>query len=115
MSSENVAVVERYLDAIRNKDLAAAPLAEDARFEDPLVGALAGRAAVLAFISEFLPAINGVEVKRHVAEGEQVATLWHLDSAFGVVPIFECFRVVDGEIVEALAYFDPRPILERAG
>jgi limonene-1,2-epoxide hydrolase len=112
MNQDTVAVVERYLDAIRTKNLAAAPLAEQTRFEDPLAGTLAGRAAVIAFISEFLPAVNGVEVKRHVAEGEHVATLWHLDSAFGIVPIFECFRVVDGEIVEALAYFDPRPILD---
>ena len=115
MSQENVAVVERYLDAIRTRDLSAAPLAEEAHFEDPLVGALAGRTAIVAFISEFLPAVNGVEVKRHVVEGDHVATLWHLDSAFGTIPIFECFQVVDGEIVEALAYFDPRPILERTG
>jgi hypothetical protein len=49
-------------------------------------------------------------VERIIADGEYVATMWDADTTFGVIPIFECFRVVGGEIKEAKAFLDPRPI-----
>ncbi len=110
MSNKNVEAVESYLAALREKDLSRAPLAADVSFEDPLTPELSGREAVLQFLSGFLPAFKGVTVRRHIAEGEYVATMWDADTSFGVIPIFECFRVADGEIKEIKAYLDPRPI-----
>ena len=31
------------------------------------------------------------------------------------VPMVDCFRVVNGEVVEILPYFDPRPLLQDEG
>jgi hypothetical protein len=65
---------------------------------------------VLAFLSNFLPAFNDVRVRRHISDGEYVAMMWDADTSFGIILIFECFRVVGGEIKEARAFLDPRPI-----
>ena len=48
-------------------------------------------------------------------EGECVATLWKATFLLpghkrAVVPIFDFFRVVDGEIKEIRPYFDPKPL-----
>jgi limonene-1,2-epoxide hydrolase len=114
MSQSNIETVERYLDALKSKDLSKAPLAADVSFEDPLTPRLEGREAVLAFLSNFLPAFKDVRVRQHLSDGEYVATMWDADTSFGVIPIFECFRVVGGEIKEAKAFLDPRPITNPA-
>jgi limonene-1,2-epoxide hydrolase len=110
MRESNVEAVEGYLDAIRSKDLSRAPIAPDIFFADPLVGELAGEEAWHGFIGQILPAIKGVRVKQHVAEGDFVSTLWEADTVWGVIPILELFRVQEGKIKEARAFFDPRPI-----
>lgn len=110
MENSNVKIVEGYLDALRTKDLSMAPVDEDVQFEDPLTTPGSGIKAWTDFISGILPALNDVRVKQHIADGDHVATLWEADTVWGVVPIFECFRIADGRIKEARAFFDPRPI-----
>jgi len=63
--------------------------------------------------------VHKAEVERHVIEGECVATLWKATFMLpgnkrAVVPIFDFFRVVDGEIKEIRPYFDPKPLKEAA-
>lgn len=110
MRESNIEAVERYLDAIRSKDLSRAPLAADIVFSDPLVGELTGEEAWHGFLNQMLPAIKDVRVKQHLAEGDSVATLWEADTVWGIIPIFELFRIEEGRIREARAFFDPRPI-----
>jgi hypothetical protein len=110
MSKPNIKVVESYFSAIKAKDLSRAPLAKDVTFEDPFTPKLSGREAVLAFLSNFLQGIKDLRIRQHIADGEYVATLWDADTTAGVIPIFECFRVIGGEIKEAKAFLDPRPI-----
>jgi limonene-1,2-epoxide hydrolase len=110
MRESNIEAVEGYLDAIRSKDLSRAPIAPDIFFTDPLVGELKGEEACRGFLAQILPAINGVSVKQHVAEGDFVSTLWEADTVWGVIPILELFRVEGGRIKEARAFLDPRPI-----
>jgi limonene-1,2-epoxide hydrolase len=110
MRESNIEAVERYLDAIRSKDLSRASVAPDIFFTDPLAGERTGEEALRGFIGQMLPAIKGVEVKQHVVEGDFVSTLWEADSVWGVIPILELFRVQEGKIKEARAFFDPRPI-----
>ena len=111
----NIKIVESYLDAIRVKDLSKAPVAEDIKFEDPLTTPASGRQAWAEFVSGMLPALNDVRVKQHIADGDHVATLWEADTIWGVIPIFESFRIEQGRITEALAFFDPRPITNATG
>lgn len=110
MRESNIEAVEGYLDAIRSKDLTSAPIAPDIFFTDPLVGELTGEEAWRGFLSQVLPAISGVRVEQHIAEGDRVTTLWEADTVWGVIPILELFRVEDGKVKEARAFFDPRPI-----
>lgn len=111
MKEQNIDTVERYLNALKKKDLSLAPLADNISFEDPVAGKGRGAEDFRAFLSGFLPAINDVHVHRHVCEGEYVVTHWEVDAVFGIIPILEMFRIEDGLITEAIAYFDPRPIL----
>ncbi len=111
MKEENIKAVEAYLNALKNKDMSLAPLADDVDFEDSVAGKITGAENVKAFLSGFLPAINDIKIIQHIAEGEFVATHWEADTVFGIIPIMEKFRVQNGKITEAIGYFDPRPIL----
>ena len=111
MREENIKVVEAYLNAMKQKDLSLAPFADDLAFTDPVAGSNTGAENFKAFLSGFLPAINDITVHSHVCEDEFVVTHWEVDTVFGIIPILEKFRVRDGKIIEALGFFDPRPIL----
>ena len=111
MGTSNSEIIEEYLDALRKKDLDAAPFDVHIRFDNPVTGKGSGADNLRAFLSGFLPAIDEIRIHRHVCEGEYVVTHWEVDGVFGIIPILELFRVRDGLIVESTAFFDPRPIL----
>ncbi len=111
MREENIKVVESYLNAIKQKDLSLAQLADDLRFEDPMTKKGEGAENLRAFLTGFLPAITDVRIHQHICEGEWIVTHWEVDGIFGVIPILEKFRIEDGKIKEMTAFFDPRPIL----
>ena len=111
MREENILTVEQYLIALKDKDLSLAPFADDINFEDPIGGKISGAENVKAFLTGFLPAINDVKVIQHISEGEYVVTHWEVDAVFGIIPILEKFRVQNGEITEAIAFFDPKPVI----
>ncbi len=102
--------VESYLRGLKDKDLSAVPFAPDVTFESPLSPKLNGAEAVVQFLTGLFPAIKDVRVKQHIVEGEYVATLFDLDTTFGVIPVFDCFRVAGGLIKQIRPYYDPRPI-----
>ena len=110
MASSNIEIVESYINALRDKDLSKIPFASDVVFAEPLTPTLVGVDAVLSYLPNVLPLVKGVRIKRHISEGEYVATLWEVETPMGVIPLFECFRIVGGQIKEISAYFDPRPI-----
>lgn len=110
MENPNVKIVESYIHALRDKDLSKVPFASDVIFEEPLTRTLFGAEAVLAYLPNVLPLVRDVRIKRHICDGEYVATQWEVDTPMGLIPLVECFRIVDGQIKEISAYFDPRPI-----
>ncbi len=107
----NIRTVEAYLNALRVKDLSLAPLHPEVVFEEPLTGRNTGADALRAFLSGFLPAIEGVRVNEHICEGDTVVTNWEVDAVFGTVKILERFRIAGGQIVESSAFYDPRVII----
>jgi hypothetical protein len=111
MKAENIAAVEAYLNALKEKDLSRAPFADDLKFFDPVAGSGSGAENFRAFLEGFLPAINDVRVHRHVCEDDFVVTHWEVDTVFGIIPILEKFRVRSGKLTEAFGFYDPRPIL----
>lgn len=111
MSNQNIQAVENYIYALKEKDLSRAPLADDIYAVDPVAGEVKGAEAFRNFLSNLLPAINNVRIHQHISEGDYVATRWEVDATFGLIQIFEMFKIKDGLITEALGYFDPRPIV----
>jgi hypothetical protein len=107
---ENVAAVEAYLDCFETKDLSRVPLAENVTFEGPLVGTLAGRQSVTAFLASILPMVKGVHVKQHIVEGNYVATVFDMETINGVDHVFDRIQVVDGEIKGIHTFYYPKPV-----
>jgi limonene-1,2-epoxide hydrolase len=114
MNPSNTEVVESYLHGLRTKDLSQVPFAADVSFEGPLTPKMRGVEAVAAFLTTLLPAIKDIRIKRHICQGEFVATEFDFDTIFGVLPVFDCFRVANGQLHEIRPYYDPRPITNPA-
>ena len=112
MREDVVRAVEAYLNGLGSKDLSAAPFHPDIRFEGPLGPPITGADALREFLTGMFPAVKAVRILRHIVDGEWCATVFDFDTAFGVIPVMDCFRVQDGQIVSVRPYYDPRPILE---
>jgi limonene-1,2-epoxide hydrolase len=111
MNEDNIKIVEAYLNALKNKDFAAAPISDDLYFEDPMMGEGKGAEAMRAFVSGFFPALDDLRILQHVSEGEYVVTRWEVEGVFGTIPVLEIFRIRDGKIIEFRSFYDPRPIM----
>lgn len=110
-NEENIRIVETFLGCLENKNLADAPIAEDIVFEEPMMGRGTGAESLFALVGGFLSALSNIVIRRHISEGDMVATEWEADGEFGVVSILEIFRIRNGVIVEFKAFYDPRPIV----
>lgn len=100
-----------YFEGLRSGDVEQIRFARDVRFESPLVEALRGADAVREFLRGVLPVIVDVKVDHLISDGEKVAARFNLHTTKGVIPAFDWFRVVNGEIVEARPFYDPRPLV----
>jgi len=109
---EQVAAVESYLKGLANKDFSKVPFAADVTFEGPLTSKLTGRQAVVELLTGLFPAIKGIQIKQHIVEGEYVATVFDFETIYGVIPIFDRFQVISGQLKAIRAFYDPRPITE---
>jgi len=107
--------VTAYFDGLRRKAVDAIPFAADVRFESPLSGQIKGREAVAQFLNGVLPSISGVRVLQVISEGDCCAARAELETADGVIPVFDWFQVADGAIVALRPYYDPRPLVLAAG
>ena len=110
MRDELINVVEGYFDGLRKKDLSEVAFAPDVTFEGPLSAKLNGEQAVADFLTGLFPAIRDIRVKQHIVEGEYVATVFDFDTTYGVIPVFDCFRVSNGKLKQIRPFYDPRPI-----
>ncbi len=110
MRDELITIVEGYLDGLRKKDLSQVAFDPNVTFEGPLSPKLMGEQAVVEFLSGLFPAIQDIRVKQYIVEGEYVATVFDFDTTFGVIPVFDCFRVSNGKLKEIRPFYDPRPI-----
>jgi glyoxylase I family protein len=106
-----IEVIEAYLDGLRTHDLSRVPFDPDVNFESPLAPRVAGRDAVVGALNGILPAVSGVRVQSHIAEGEYVATRFDLETPAGWIEVFDRFRVRDGRLLEIRPFYDPRPLV----
>jgi hypothetical protein len=105
-----LAAVGAYLDGLGRRDVDAVPFAPTVRFEGPLGPPIEGAEPVRQFLRSVFPIIKGVRVQQMLNDGEYVAARFELDTVHGPIPAFDWFHIVDGAIVEARPYYDPRPI-----
>jgi limonene-1,2-epoxide hydrolase len=112
MREDVVRAVETYLNGLGSKDVSSAPFHPDVSFEGPLGPPIQGATAVRQFLTGMFPVINGVRIVRYIVEGQWCACVFDFDTVFGVIPIMDCFRVIDGQIVSIRPYYDPRPVVE---
>ena len=112
----NVAVATAFLDAMKNKNLSQAPLADGLTYLSPLSGELIrGRSHVTRFLGTYLPVINDIQVIRHIAEGDYIVAVLQVHTTFGLLSLAYVLRVKDDKIAEIQAFYDPRGFLERMG
>ena len=72
--------------------------AEGIIFEGPRMPKLTGRATILGFLTQILPAVRGIQLKQHVVEGDYVATVFDMETDNGVDHVIDWIHIVDGEI-----------------
>ena len=89
-----------------------APFHPDVAFEGPLGPPIKGAAELRQFLMGLFPAINRIHIVRHIVDGEWCATAFDFHTTFGLIPIMDCFLVMDGKIVSIRPYYDPRPVIE---
>ena len=105
--SENIAVVESYLNGLARKDLFSVPFAPDMTFEGPLMPKLAGRETIVGFLTSILPLIRGIEIKQHIVDGDYVATVFDMETINGVDHVIDLCLVAGGELKEIRAFYYP--------
>ncbi len=76
------------------------------------MGKLAGRDAVVGFLTSILPAVKGVQIKQHIVEGDFVATVFEMETMFGVDQVFDRVQVCDGELKETQSFYSSLAIKE---
>ena len=105
--SENIGVVESYLNGLARKDLSSVPFAPGITFEGPLMPKLAGRETIVGFLTSILPLIRGIEIKQHLVDGDYVATVFDMETTNGVDHVMDLCLVVGGELKEVRAFYYP--------
>ena len=105
--SENIAVVESYLNGLLRKDLSSVPFAPGVTFAGPLVPKLSGRETVVGFLTSILPLIKGIAIRQHIVDGDYVATVFDMETINGVDHVVDLCLVVGGELTEIRAFYYP--------
>jgi ketosteroid isomerase-like protein len=109
-------VVRQYSDALAARDFSAARrlLADNLRFEGPIDQFSRADDYVKA-ISGLFAIVKGIEPQAIVADGENVAVFYVLQTAVANAPVAEWYTVREGKIVHLRAYFDARPFAPPPG
>ena len=106
-------IVNRYSDALRDRDFVAARslLADDLRFEGPIDKFSRADDYVKA-ITGLYGMVKGVQHEATIANGENVALFYVLDTPVANAPVAEWYTVRGGKIVHIRTYFDARPFAQ---
>ncbi len=105
-------VVDRYFRALGDRDFAAARafLADDLRFEGP-IDRFDRADDLMKEISGLYGMVKGVDHQATIADGDEVAVFYILDTPLAKAPVAEWHTVRAGKIAYIRAYFDARPFV----
>lgn len=109
-------VVENYSRALSARDFETARslLADDLRFEGP-IDTFDRADDYINAIKGLFGMARGFEHQATIAQGDDVAVFYRLDTPVAVAPVAEWYRVQGGKIAQLRAYFDARPFAPPAG
>ena len=102
--------IEAYFRGFNAKDVSLMPIAENVYFKAPVrPEPVIGLQSLRPFIEQVFSQFDRIVVQRTVVEGEFACVMldYHVPGT-PPIPMVDCFRVVDGEVVEILPYFDTR-------
>ena len=104
-------IVGRYKEAFGTGDVQTARslLADDFHFEGPFEQ-FDNPDDYMQSLAKLAPIVEGVDVKKVLANGDDVVTIYDLNTTVhGACPVAEWATVKDAKIAELRAYFDARP------
>jgi|SRR5712691_4876834 len=103
-------VVDQYNKALGAKDFRAARgwLADDLHFRGPIDTFERADDYVQA-ITRLFGMVKGIEHQATIADGDEVAVFYVLDTPVAKAPVAEWYTVRGGKITALRAYFDARP------
>jgi ketosteroid isomerase-like protein len=109
-------LVDRYNQALASRDFGTARslLADDLRFEGP-IDQFDKADDYMKAISGLYGMVKGVKLQGTVAEQDQVAVFYVLDTPVAQAPVAEWYTVRGGKITKLRAYFDARPFAAARG
>src|SRR5216683_4060970 len=100
-------VVDRYSKALGSRDFVAARalLADNLRFEGP-IDKFDRADDYIKAISALYGMVKGVDHQATIAEGDDVAVFYVLDTPMAKAPVAEWYTVRGGKITSLRTYFD---------
>lgn len=103
-------IVDRYFRALGARDFRAARafLSDDLQFEGP-IDRFERADDFMKEISGLYGMVKGVDHHARIADGDEVAVFYVLDTALAKAPVAEWHTVRTGKIARIRAYFDARP------
>jgi ketosteroid isomerase-like protein len=112
-SNAAATVVEQYFAAFGRGDMAAARrlLWDDLSFRGP-IDTFSKADDLIKALSALAPIVKGIEHRKVLVDGDDVATFYDMLTPMGAAPIAEWHHVRDGKIDAIRVYFDPRPFAQ---
>jgi hypothetical protein len=110
VSTDAASVVTRYFAAFGSGDVAAARrlLWDDLSFHGP-IDTFNNADDLIKSLSVLAPIVKGIEHRKILVDGDDVATFYDMLTPMGTSPIAEWHHVREGKIDSIHVYFDPRP------
>jgi hypothetical protein len=107
--------VELYFEGLKAGDVSRIPLAENVRFIGPTMPeGIQGEAEVRKLLANVAAGLKSSAAARILVDGEHSCApfefVFHDDNLPPLAGV-DCFRVVEGSIVEIQPFYDPRPLL----
>ena len=100
--------IEAYFEGFNARDISLMPIGENVHFKAPVnPEPVIGLETLRPFLEQVFSTFEKIVLRRIVVEGEYAsAMLDYYLPGVPPIPMVDCFRVVDGKIVEILPYFD---------
>jgi hypothetical protein len=102
-----IEIAEAFLHGLGAKDLSQVPFAPDVTLECAITPKLKGIESVLEFLEGVFSVIKAVRPQQCVVDGDSVVVHYELDTTYGLIPVTDRMRIVDGELAELRPHYDP--------